>query len=81
MVGLFDDCTSKSYVLPWLTITLYPIMKDYNHIELSNNEPQFTVDYDDLTDIMEIGDVLAVIHGEDNDESVDYNLLQLNSVK
>jgi len=81
MVGLFHDCTSKLYVLPWQLVTLYPDIEDENQIEVSHVEPQFMVDYDDLTDIMEIGDVFAVIAGEDNDEGVDYYLLQCNSIK
>ena len=81
MVGLFGDCTSKSYVLPWHLIKLYPDIENENQMEVSHAEPQFMVDYDDLTNIMEIGDIFSVIVGEDNDECVDYYRLQCNSVK
>ena len=68
-------------MLPWQLVTLYPDIEDENQIEVSHVEPQFMVDYDDLTDIIEIGDVFAVIAREDNDEGIDYYLLQCNSVK
>ena len=39
------------------------------------------VDYDDLKYLIEIGDVFAVIARENNEEGVEYYLLQCNSAK
>ena len=39
------------------------------------------MDYDDLIDLVEIGDVFAVIAGENNKEGIEYYLLQCNSPK
>ena len=74
-------CAYKSHVSPWQIVTLYPDMEDDLHNEVTPNEPQFMVDYDDLTDLVDIGDVFAVIAGEDNAEGVEYYLLQCNCTK
>ena len=81
MVGLDFECAYKSHVSPWQIVTLYPDMEDDLHNEVTPNEPQFMVDYDDLTDLVDIGDVFAVIAGEDNAEGVEYYLLQCNCTK
>jgi hypothetical protein len=56
-------------------------MEDDLQNEAIHNDPQFMVDYDDLTDLVKIGDVFAVIAGENNEEGVEYYLLQCNSAK
>jgi len=66
MVGLDFECAYKSHVSPLQIVTLYPDMEDDLHNEVTPNEPQFMVDYDYLTDLVDIGDIFAVIVGEDN---------------
>ena len=75
MVGLDFECAYKSHVSPWKIVTLYPDMEDDLHNEVTPNEPQFMVDYDDLTNLVDIRDVFAVIVGEDNAKGVEYYLL------
>ena len=81
IVGLHSECAWKSHVSPWKIITLYPDMEDDLQNEAIHNDPQFMVDYDDLTDLIKIGDVSTIIARENNEEGVEYYLLQCNSTK
>ena len=45
------------------------------------NGPSYNKDYNELTDVMQIGDVFAVIAEEGNEEEVDYYLLLCTKTK